>query len=44
MLQERELPQNIEAEQFVLGAMLIDKSSVDLLLESNISGEQRLIQ
>ena len=33
MLQERELPQNIEAEQSVLGAMLIDKSAVDLLLE-----------
>ena len=33
MLQERELPQNIEAEQSVLGAMLIDKSAVALLSE-----------
>ncbi|MBQ9573310.1 MAG: replicative DNA helicase [Acidaminococcaceae bacterium] len=33
MLQEREIPQNIEAEQSVLGAMLIDKNAVELISE-----------
>ena len=33
MLQEREIPQNIEAEQSVLGAMLIDKNAVDVVAE-----------